>query len=408
MPASPEPLSFGQVLRVPGVSRLWAAQIVSIFGDFLAIFAVLSLVTFKLHGTAVQVSLIMVAFLLPFAFIGPIAGAFVDRWDVRTTMIASDLIRAGLVLLLLFVRDLNHIYAIFFALSAVSSFFVPAQSITLRTIVPQEGLMSANALMAQAMQVMQIVSPAVSGGLVAWFGANSCFWLDCASFLFSASMIYSIRIKREPVKTPATVRSIAASVAEGMKFVLTHSAVSFVILAMTAGMFAIRCFSALIAVYVRDILSATSVLYGALSSLVGFGMIAGTQLIHRFARNRPKNSLVLAGLLGIGIAILEVAITGSVVGTVIGMFALGFCAAFIMIPSQTLLQEETPREMLGRVSSSLWSVLSIAQVCAMLVAGPVAEALGIRQLYFGSGILLLCIAGVGYLRLKTARVKAAA
>ncbi len=404
-PAAPT-LGFADVLKVPGLARLWAAQIVSIFGDFLAIFAVFSLVAFRLHGSPTQVSFILVAYLLPLAFIGPVAGALVDRWNIKTTMIASDLIRAALATLLIFARDLNQLYAIFFALSAVSSFFLPAQSIAIRTIVPKTGLMSANALMAQAVQVTQIVSPAIAGALVAWLGPNSCFWIDSFSFVLSGALIWTLTIDHQPATGPITVGSIASAVLQGMKFILTHSAVSFVILAMTAGMFAIRCFSALIAVYVRDVLMAGSVLFGALSSLVGIGMIAGTQSINKFGKSKPRNYLVIAGLFGIAVAILEVAIAGSVAGTVVGMFALGFCVAFILIPAQTLLQEETPRDMMGRVSSSLWSVLSFAQIGAMLIAGPVAQSIGIRNLYYGSGLVLLLIAGIGYLHLRRPAARA--
>jgi MFS family permease len=87
---------------------------------------------------------------------------------------------------------------------------------------------------------------------------------------------------------------------------------------------------------------------------------------------------------------------------------IGFGAAFIMIPSQTLLQEETPHDMLGRVSSSLMSALSISQVVAMLCAGSIAQAIGIRNLYFASAALLVLIAASGYLYLQNrARQQAA-
>jgi hypothetical protein len=110
----------------------------------LAIFAVFSLVTFQLYGTPTQVSMILVAYMLP------LAGAFVDKWNVKWTMIASDLVRGVLVLVLVFVRDLNAIYVIFLALSTVSSFFVPAQSVAVRALAPGAGLLAVNGLMSQA------------------------------------------------------------------------------------------------------------------------------------------------------------------------------------------------------------------------------------------------------------------
>src|SRR3974390_378709 len=116
-PAAAKHYTMRQVLAIPAFRRPWVGQFVSIFGDFLALYAVYSMVTFKLHANAREVSLITVAFLLPLALVGPVAGVFVDRWDVKRTMITSDLVRAGLALLLVLASSPYHIYAILLALS---------------------------------------------------------------------------------------------------------------------------------------------------------------------------------------------------------------------------------------------------------------------------------------------------
>src|SRR5690348_1602259 len=144
MATSGTPLSFGEVLRLRPVRRLWIAQIVSVFGDFLAIFAIIALVTFKLHGTATQVAMVLVAFMAPFAIVSPLAGVFVDRWHLKRTMVASDLIRGVRVRALLFARDLNLIYAILSTMGVVPSFFIPPRSVAVRTLVPRAGLMAVN------------------------------------------------------------------------------------------------------------------------------------------------------------------------------------------------------------------------------------------------------------------------
>jgi MFS family permease len=399
MTAPAPQLTFRDVLKIRSVRRLWLAQLVSIFGDFLAIFAVFSLVTFQLHGTATQVSMILVAYMLPLAVVSPLAGVYVDKWNVKWTMIASDLIRGCLVLVLLFVRDLNAIYVTFLALSTVSSFFVPAQSVAVRALAPAAGLLAVNGLMSQAVQGSQIISPAIAGLLVQWFGANACFLLDSFSFFFSAAMVMSLTIHRVP-SPGAAASSVLSSMRQGFSFIFTHTAISFVILAMTAGMFAVRCFGALLSVYVRDVLLSNAALFGTLNSLIGVGMICGTQFLHRAASRVPQQFLVVYGLGGMGVAVLVTALFGKVATTAIGMLGLGFCAAFIMVPSQTLLQRETPHALLGRVMSSLMSLLAMSQVLAMFVAGPVAQQLGIRKLYFGSAALLGVIGAVGYAWLR--------
>src|SRR5262245_26538235 len=289
MTSEAKQLSFGEVLALRPVRQLWIAQIVSIFGDFLALFAVLSDVSFRLHANAAQVTLISVAFLIPFALLGPIAGVFVDRLDARLTMIASDLIRAALALGLVFAAGLNQIYAILFALSAVSTFFVPAQTIMIRTVTPREGLLAANALMQQAFQVVRIISPAIAGALVRWIGAKPAYYFDGASFVFSASMIAAIAVRlaggaTEPSAKSASrqLKSIVNDLMAGARFIFTHATISFVILAMAAGMFALSCFGPLIAVYVRDSLRGTEFQFGVINSLIGVGMIFATQFITRF------------------------------------------------------------------------------------------------------------------------------
>jgi DHA3 family macrolide efflux protein-like MFS transporter len=121
--------SLRAILQQPDFRKLWLAQFVSVFGDFLVLFGVISLIAFRWHGNAVQVTFVMVAYMLP--LVGPLAGVFVDRWNVKRVMIASDLTRAALVLLAVVATDVRQICAIFAALGTFSSFFAPAQSVTL-------------------------------------------------------------------------------------------------------------------------------------------------------------------------------------------------------------------------------------------------------------------------------------
>lgn len=399
--ATPEiPLSFTDVLRLRPVRRLWIAQIVSVFGDFLAVFAIIAVVTFRLHGTAMQVAAVLISFMAPLAIVSPLAGVFVDRWQVKWTMISSDLIRGLLVLALVFIHDLYAIYAILFTMSVISSFFVPAQTVAVRTLVPMAGLMAVNGLMSQAQQGSMIVAPSVAGELVQLAGANACFLFDSFSFFFSAAMVMTLTIDRQAPRTEST--ALLTSMRQGFGFIFKHSTISFVILSMTAGMFAMRCFGALLSIYVRDVLHSTSALFGVLNTLIGVGMIVGTQLLTRFARHIPQQDLVVYGLGGMGIAVLATAAFGSIGSTAAGMLGLGLSASAIFITAMTLIQHETPHELLGRVMSCMMSLVAGSQVISMFVAGPVAEKIGIPNLYYGSAAMLVGIGVVGYLKLPKA------
>src|SRR5215217_9231005 len=97
--APPAPMTFREVLRIDVMRRVWYAQVVSLFGDFLALFAVIAVVSFRMHGTPAQLTGLQIAYMLPIVFVGPLAGVFVDRWPLKPTLITSDLVRAGLALL---------------------------------------------------------------------------------------------------------------------------------------------------------------------------------------------------------------------------------------------------------------------------------------------------------------------
>ena len=399
---SPKPYTLKTILRYKPFRTLWLAQFVSVFGDFLALFGVISLITFRWHGTAVQVTTVTIAYILPLAVISPVAGVFVDHWNVKRLMIASDLIRAVLILMLIFVHDVTQISVIFFLISTVSSFFAPAQSVTLRTIVPPEGLLAANAMMAQAFYIVRLLSPAAAGALVAWLTEKSCFYLDVVSFVFSAAMISALAIVRPArAQSEKTVKSLTQDFLAGNKFIFTHAGLAFVFIAMAVAMFVLSSFSPLISIYIRDSLHAGTIMFGAISAMVGVGMIVGTQLVTRLARGRSRTNVVLGGLfsLGIGAALLG-AFRNSPMAA-LSTFTMGLAIAFVWIPAQTMSQQETPPAMVGRVSSTFMSLISVSQVFGLLLSGYLAQRLGIRPVFLACAGALALISAIGYLTLSS-------
>jgi MFS transporter, DHA3 family, macrolide efflux protein len=398
---TPPSYTLKTILQHKPFRTLWLAQFVSIFGDFLALFGVISLITFRWHGTAVQVTAVTIAYMLPIAIISPFAGVFVDHWNVKRVMIASDLIRAGLILLLVFAHDVTQISAIFVVLSAVSSFFMPAQSVTIRTVVPPEGLLAANALMAQAFYVVRLLSPAAAGVLVTWLTEKACFYLDVASFMFSAAMIAGLAIVRPArAQSEKTVKSLTQDFVAGNKFIFTHTGLAFVFIAMAVAMFVLSSFSPLISIFIRDSLHAGSFMFGVISAMVGIGLIVGTQFVTRLVSSRSRTYVVLGGLFSLGIAAALLGISRKIPVAAISTFTMGFAIAFVWVPAQTMSQQETPPAMVGRVSSTFMSLISVAQVLGLMLSGYLAQKLGIRPLFIACAVVLGVISAAGYLMMR--------
>ncbi|MGD0569763.1 MAG: MFS transporter [Candidatus Sulfotelmatobacter sp.] len=376
--------------------RLWVAHLVSIFGDMLSLFGVLSLITFRLHGTATQATGVILAYSLPLAIFAPFAGVLIDHWNVKQVMIGSDLIRAVLVLFLVVVTDVRQICLIFAILAVVSSLFSSAQSVALTILVPKDGLLAANARMSQALYTVRLLSPALAGLLVAWLTEKACFYLDSLSFLFSGAMISTLAIVRNTGSREKTLRALAFDLFEGNKFIFIHRELTFVFTAMAMAVFVLSSFSPLISIYIRDVLSAGSVTFGIVSSMFGVGLLLGTLHITRMARNTRKTGAVLQGLVTVGLGAAFIGIFSNIPVLAAGYLTMGFAIARVLVASQTLWQEETPPEMRGRVGSSFISLSGFAQVLGLLLSGYLAQRLGIRRLFVWSAIVLTVVAVGAY------------
>ncbi len=436
--AAPEPLSLAAVLRIPAMRRLWYAQIISVFGDFLAVFAVISVLTFRLHSTPEQVTGVQIAYLLPIAVLGILAGVFVDRWPLKPTLVSSDLIRAALCLLLLVSTRLTHFYAALALLSIVSSFFAPAQGVAIRSVVPLHGLRSANTLMQQVVMGMRIVGPALAAFLVSSLGPRSCYWIDSASFIGSALLISSAPTLLKAGSTPnqvdtvsttsdprdstapsapaptspdstapsatapatqptSALRRIVSDMQVGIRFIVHHAALLFVILALASGMFVLGCFGPLIAIYVRDTLRSTNRVFGIASGLIGVGMLVGMSLLANVAKRLRDATLVYLGLGGIALGLTLLAAIPHIWATLLGDLIIGFAVAAILIPSQTLIQQETPPALMGRVGSTVMSTILTAQIAGLVLSGILANQIGVRQVFAVCAALLVLLIAAGRL-----------
>jgi MFS family permease len=412
-PELPAPLSMGDVMRIPMMRRLWYAQTISVFGDFLALFAVIAILTFKFSATAQQVTGIQIAYMLPIAILGILAGVFVDRWPLKPTMVASDSIRAALCLLLIFATQIWHFYAILAAISVVSSFFGPAQGVAIRSAVPLHGLRSANALMQQVMFGMRIIGPAIAAFMVAYAGPRSCYIFDSLSFVASACLIASVALVRTAPKPAAThaedvsaIGKVWLDMKQGISFIVHHAALFFVILAMAAGMFVIGCFGPLIAIYVRDSLHASTKMFGIVSPMIGLGMLLGINGLNTFGKKLSNTLLVYCGLGGIAIGLVILTLLPHVWSTLVGNFIIGIAVAAIIVPAQTLFQQATPPELMGRVGSTFMSIVFAAQIAGLVLSGILTQHIGVRQVFALCAVMLVILIAVGKLWMEPKKATA--
>jgi MFS family permease len=391
---------FSQLLRNRQLCALWLAQLISSFGDWLATMGLFSLVAFRLQAPPYQISWIMIAFLLPAAIIGPVAGVFIDHWNLKKTMIVSDVIRAILVLSFALPLSIYQIALLMLCLSLVSVFFTPAQTVALRLLVQKEELLAANAISTQLLQINRILSPAIAGLLVGLYGEKVCFYIDSASFLLSAILLSGLVLRREPQPADQQRGSTFGEWKEGLRFIAKQRTILFLITSMILGVFAFGAYDSLLVAFIRDDLNAGSRLFGMITSLSGVGVIIGGLFIGKARSGGKMLAVVCFGIAGVGASIFVMALFSRVTPAVICSLLLGVALAHALIPAQALLQGETPQSMLGRVSSTANSLTTISQIAAFLLGGLIGSWVGVRNLYYlvGLGLVLVGLIGLAFVK----------
>lgn len=221
--------------------RLYAANAISQIGDWFNVVALFSLLV-ELTGKGEAVAIALLTRFVPTFFTGPAAGVLADRIPRRTIMVASDVLRCGLVLCLLFVKRPEQVwiaYAVVTAHSIVSAFFDPAQTATFPSLVPPEDLAYAATLENSLWSITLAAGSALGGVVVAAAGRDAAFVCDALSFLGSAILISRLppskaRIDRQSLEITEEARDPGSRFAnllgvrdlrEGIRYVAGHKTV---------------------------------------------------------------------------------------------------------------------------------------------------------------------------------------
>lgn len=388
---------YTRLLRDPRFSAFWLGQAVSMFGDRLHQLALGALVL-ATTGSPVATGLVFLLAALPNLFLGPIAGTFVDRWDQKRVMIASDLLRALLVLLVPLVAEIDIllVYPMVVIITAVSLFFRPARAAVVPRVVPPEDLLAANSALWTAESVADVVGYPIAGLFVAMAGSQVelAFWVDAVTYVASAALIL-------PLVVPAATRTMGPRLGGAIRTFLDELGSGWAVMRDDARLLQNTLVSAVAQLCIGAMVTLTYVYttqsfgdrflgpvqsWAAIEAAIGVGNLVGGIAVGLIGARIGKGRLVVAGIVSMG---LSVAILGFSTDFPVALAAagiIGIANLVYVVPTQTIFGEVTPEGYLGRViairSSIVMGSMALAMgVCTVLVAfvpaGPLIAVTGI-------------------------------
>jgi len=393
------------VLKNRNFLALWISQVVSQFGDRLAQMGLVGIYLSQTQGVSIAKSVPLIRNLfffstLPILIFSPVAGVYVDRWSRRDTLMVTDFLRAGLILLIpllgFYTKNISYIYIVIFLVFTATCFFNPAKLAFIPNLVSSEQLLAANSL-SNITRMLAMIGGVIAGGfIVARLGIRASFLLDSVSFFISGCLIGFIKIKDNPVASEGSFtlfKKIGDDLAKGLHFILENKRILLVTTSLFVLMGAGGIAYVLVTVLITKGLGLGTEGLGIAAASLGGGMILGSLLYGQFGAKLEKNWVILGGTLVTGLFALLLGGGKTITHIAIGVFLVGFVASIIMIASHTLCQETAPDRLRGRVFASLEVIINLSFLVFVWFAGIIGSHYPLSSVFYGIGISLLVYSG---------------
>lgn len=395
---------------------LWIGSVVTQLGDWFNLLASAELITSLTHS-GVAVSYLFLARFLPLFIFSPIAGVLADRYNRRTIMVATDVLRAGIVSCFLLVRSPQQVWLLYFLTVlqfALSALFTPARSAVLATLVARSDLVTANALDSLTWSTMLALGALLGGVVAAVLGIEAAFVMDAVTYLFSAWVIS--RIMEVPAGAEAIIGTLQGrgwlAFSGGLYYLLGVPFVLGISFAKGMGSLVWGAVNVLEINFANTIFPLTSsfwqqvlqvksggtVTLGIIYVVSGLGTGFGPLLLRRWLGDAHYR--LLWGI-GIGFFLLAVGIFGLSAAPDLLVFSLATLirtvgSGALWVFSAALLQMLVPDQFRGRVFAFEFAVLTLAQSVSIFAAGSLQDSWGlsVRQTtaVFGwLGVVMLVI-----------------
>jgi MFS family permease len=411
---------FASVLRIRNFSLLTASCSLSQLGDRLTHMLLITIIAVAQPGKLMAYSTGSLAFVIPTMVLAPIAGVLVDRWDRRKVLGFTHLIQSGLLVTTAFLMISLRSYApfwvalfIFFALDVFNNTSVPA---LMPQLVARRKLLVANSVNLTFTRVATVLGMVIGGFLIRWAGWKYGLFINASTHLTAGLLALAIAgtfiAHRElPAGSPGlsapgrrrsvwdlaghAFRQLFRDLAEVIRVVGRDRLVAFVMASVVVTMF-ISSVSYTVLIYlVQQVLKLGTGGVGVFAGVLAVGMIAGAASMS-YVRRRINQPMVVVGVVLLyGLLFLASPWLITVwFMTVIALVA-GVAFSWLGVVQNTMLQEEVPEEIRGRIFSTREFIANVSFILTTFFIGALGDLTSYKAVLVVIGVVLCALAVLG-------------
>ncbi|MBD2665528.1 major facilitator superfamily MFS_1 [Richelia sinica FACHB-800] len=392
---------FGALLKNRGFLLLWIGQLVSQLAD--KVFFVLMVALLENYnpppGLAANsmYSTLMVAFTVPAVLFGSAGGIFVDRLPKKLIMIGSDVVRGILTLLIpLLPREFLILLIITFCISTVTQFFAPAEQAAIPLIVKKENLMAANALFSSTMMGALIVGFAIGEPMLSFakhslgedFGQE---FVVGVLYMLSAVIMQPIQFTEHNSQSEQpTHNHLWAEFTESLRYIKRHRLVLNAMLQLVT-LYCVFAALTVLAIRLAAEFGLKEKQFGFFLAAAGVGMVMGAAILGHWGEKFHGKPLPLLGFLIMALVLAIFTFIHQLSLALLLCALLGIGASLIGVPMQTLIQQQTPPTMHGKVFGFQNHAVNIALSLPLAITGPLTDMLGLRVVLVGMSFVVVAV-----------------
>lgn len=413
-----------EILKRKNIALLTAGSLVSYLGTILQNFA-LSLYVLKLTGSGTQFAAVLAVGMLPRIILGPFMGVLADRFDRKTTIVGLDLLSGLLVGLgaVTFITtgslSMGMIYFLQLSLTMISILFEPSISSVLPSIAAKDELMDVNAVKSVLRTLIEFAAPILGGVLLSITSLGVVMVFNSLSFICSAISETFIDIpKRAPHKEALNIKTFFKEFGEGLSFARSKKVIMAIVFAGIILNFSLGgLFEVGIAFVLKEVLKVSDGYYGIFLSVTLVGMLiapfATTGIFRKIEMTKfMAFAFSLSGVITVlmggviymatqnGFSTWQVPYLTLAFLCIVMIIFIGACNIVI----GTMMQQQVPIEMMGRVSSMFGALITVAMPFGQVLVGLGLDYVN-PGITFGIGGLIALLSG-GFLYQMTAEHRA--
>ncbi|MHC2831693.1 MULTISPECIES: MFS transporter [Bacillus] len=382
--------------------RMFSAFSISIFGVYLDMIAVATLVSYTWKSDPIIISLIPIAYALPMILFGSWAGVLSDRLKKLRIMIIADVLIAIVTFILVFVPNVYWLLLLLAVRSTFASFFQPAHQALTKQVVHEHHLAQATSWNGLMDQVGRIAGPLLGAMLITGLSPQISMSVRGVSSLCSAFILLSISKMVKDKKQFEQIQKkerqgFFSAWLEGWKYVWNRKIIFYTMFYGLCGVGILQLVESQVPVLMRELFPNSPEMVGWINAIVGLGGVCGVWLIKRIGE--LKYGWFLGGgiaLIGLGFGSLGLFTeTTPIFFTFVIGFIAGIGSGLFFISFNIILQKETDIETAGRVFGIQSSLSNLMFIVPPLIGGVFVKLIGVSQVYVWIGSAMFLLGGIG-------------